>query len=460
MRIAWFTPFRKVSAIGRFSRIVTECLARHAHVDLWVADADSDALHHTTLRVVRYPPLVGIDGLLREYDLIVYNMGDHGPNHSRLYEVSQRVPGVVILHDYVLHHFLVSYYAETGAWDRYSAVLRRRYGLEIHWDGTGWSGRDCDIIRKRDCDEVIGYPLFEEVLTGCVGVVTHAEFVREAVAGIGIYPVTKIPLAYNADCGKTVRSRQELDIPADRVLVVTTGNPNENKRIHIVLQALAADRALADSIFFVVIGDCEAPFAQSLQRLRKDLHLNDTVRFTGYASDDVLRSYLAHAGFCVNLRWPAMEGGSASCAEQMLYGKPAIVTETGVYKELPDTCVRRVRPEYEIEDLTRHLRDLAADADLRLSMGEQARQFAESNFSPDEYARRFLAFATELASYRPALHLIETVGRELRRIGVSSDMAILDMVAREAALLLDGDCDPPILRKENHAETRERTLIL
>ena len=447
MKIAWFTPFRKVSAIGRFSRIVTECLARHAHIDLWVADADSDTLHDTPLRVIRYPALGDIDGLLREYDVIVYNMGDHGPNHSRLYEVSQRVPGIVILHDYVLHHLLVSYYAETGAWDRYSAVLRRRYGLELYWDGAGWSGKDSDVVRKRDCNEVIEYPLFEEALTGCIGVVTHAEFVREAVAGMGIYPVTKIPLAYNADCGSTVLSRQELKIPDNRVLVVTVGNPNENKHIHSVLQALAANRDLTDSIFFVVIGGCETPFAQTLQTMREDLHLNDSVRFTGYASDEVLQSYLVHAGFCINLRWPAMEGGSASCAEQMLYGKAAIVTDTGVYRELPETCVRKVRPEHEIEDLTHHLRDLAANADLRLRMGEQARQFAESNFSPDEYARRFLAFCSELAAYRPALNLVETVGRELRKIGVSSDMAILDTVAREGALLLDGDYDPPILRR-------------
>jgi glycosyltransferase involved in cell wall biosynthesis len=455
MKIAWFTPFRKVSAIGRFSRLVTDSLAREAQVDLWLADPDSEELHGTALRIIRYPQLPNVERRLGEYDVVVYNLGDHGPFHGQIYEVAQRVPGVVILHDYVMHHFFATYYAERQAWDKYADVLRRWYGLDLKMTASGWTGRDREIVHTRDGEGVIHYPLFEEAIVGSLGVITHADFVREAVARVAAAPVAKIPLAYSVDCASPVLSRRELQIAEDRVLVVTVGHANENKRIHVVLQAIAANRDLADSIAYVVVGGCDGPFAQKLQALREDWKLRDAVRFTGYASDEVLRSFLMHAGLCVNLRWPAMEGGSASCAEQMLFGKPAIVTDTGVYSELPDNCVRKVRPEHELDDLTRHLRELVTDANLRKSMGEQARRYAEENFSPDVYARRFLGFCADLAYYQPALSLMDDAGRELRRMGATSDMAIVDTVAREGALLTEGDYDPPILRKENYAGPSE-----
>ena len=42
---------------------------------------------------------------------------------------------------------------------------------------TGWTG---DKWRVWEKDEVIQYPLFEEAIVGCRGVVTHAEFVKRA----------------------------------------------------------------------------------------------------------------------------------------------------------------------------------------------------------------------------------------------------------------------------------------
>ena len=42
---------------------------------------------------------------------------------------------------------------------------------------------------------------------------------------------------------------------------------------------------------------------------------------------------------------------------------------------------------------------------------------------------------------------MDTASQELRRMGVASEMAIVATVARESALLLDGDYDPPILRR-------------
>ena len=54
MKIAWFTPFSTRSAIGEFSRHITDILAEHAEVEIWTPD--TPPLHPTDLRVIGFSP--------------------------------------------------------------------------------------------------------------------------------------------------------------------------------------------------------------------------------------------------------------------------------------------------------------------------------------------------------------------------------------------------------------------
>src|SRR5262249_28981107 len=109
VRIAWFTPCSSRSAIGEFSRHVTAALAEHADVDLWTAD--EPPWHPTTVRVVRFAGNGPLDGL-RDYDAAFYNVGNYLPFHRDIHRVSLRHPGIVILHDRVLHHFFAGIWEE------------------------------------------------------------------------------------------------------------------------------------------------------------------------------------------------------------------------------------------------------------------------------------------------------------------------------------------------------------
>jgi glycosyltransferase involved in cell wall biosynthesis len=402
-------------------------------------------LHPTDLLVVRYTGLPRAEEILDQYDAVVYNLGDHYPYHAPVFEMSQRVPGIVVLHDYVMHHFFAEYCERHRKWDWYAAAMKHRYGADLRLTADGWTG---EAWRAWERPDAVRYPLFEEAIAGCRGVVAHAEFVRDAVARTVGVPVVKIPLAYSVDRVSPVFSRADLQIPEGRKLAVTVGHVNENKRSHAVLQAMAADRRLAETLFYVVVGDDTGAFAGRLKALCEDWKLQDSVRFTGTASESLLRSYLANADFCINLRLPAMEGGSASCVEQMLFGKPVIVTDTGVYRELPDSSVRKVRPEHEAEDLACCLKDLAGGENLRREFGEAGRRYAETVCAPESYAAQFLEFCTGNVALRPTLELAAAAAGELRRMGATAEMGIVGTVSRESALLMGFDCDPPLLRDE------------
>jgi hypothetical protein len=80
----------------------------------------------------------------RPYDLAIYQLGN-GPAHAFLYPLLVRVPGLVVLHDLVLHHsrariFLDSpeaseYRADPGNPERRdaAAAIRQRYRDELRY---------------------------------------------------------------------------------------------------------------------------------------------------------------------------------------------------------------------------------------------------------------------------------------------------------------------------------------
>ena len=113
MRIAWFTPLSRRSAIARFSVDVTERLSRVADVHLWTDTPRVD--RRAALVPVRsFEDWRGRDHLLRTYDHVVYNLGDHYDFHARMLPLLQRVTGVVILHDRSLHNLYAGVYRTVG----------------------------------------------------------------------------------------------------------------------------------------------------------------------------------------------------------------------------------------------------------------------------------------------------------------------------------------------------------
>src|SRR5882757_5557423 len=102
MKIAWFSPFSRKSAIARFSEGVVSELAKLAEVDLCCFDTGESREMSGLIR--RFDSAAEIDDrTLSCYDLVIYNFGNYLPYHREIYLTSQRWPGLCILHDFVMH---------------------------------------------------------------------------------------------------------------------------------------------------------------------------------------------------------------------------------------------------------------------------------------------------------------------------------------------------------------------
>ena len=438
MRIAWFTPFSRKSSIGRRSAEIMGPLSEHTEVHLW-HPATTDR-RETGVRTISFRDAADVaPDALRDYDLLVYNLGNYVPFHGEIYRISQKSPGVCILHDFVMHHFFWEYYVEQLKDRRaYVLTMERLYGPE---------GRNA-AERGHVCasDEVLRFPFFEEAIRGAYGVVTHSEFLRARVERVHAAPVTRITLPCARPSGVRILTREELGVPAKNTLLVTVGHVNPNKRVHAVIEAIAARPHLSRALTYAVVGPADKIYQERLMQAVRKYGLEDVVRFLGYTSDEVLESYVEQADVCVNLRFPAMEGASGSAVEEMMHAKPLLVTNTGSFRELPDDCVLKVDSQREAEELPAALDRLIGDPDLRRRMGRHAAEFSEENCRPEQYVRKFLQFAREVRDAIPLLRLADRLACELNNIGVHCHMPVIQTVAREASALFcrgeeNGDAD-------------------
>jgi glycosyltransferase involved in cell wall biosynthesis len=426
VKIAWFTPFSCKSAIARASAGVVAELAKLAEVHL--CHFETSDIRDTPVAVKRFTSAAVVDDrTLEDYDLVIYNFGNYLQYHREIFHVSRRWPGVCILHDIVMHHFFAAYYLEDlRSPAAYSLLMERLYGD----DGAAAAARSLGGEPVWESDDVGRFPLFEEVVQGALGVVTHSEFFRQRVAANYIGPTKRIPLTYDADTSSPVLSRAQLGVPEGRILMVTVGHVNTNKRIEAVIEAIGKLGPTAQRVFYAVLGPAPAAYKRTLEAAVRRNRLEDSVKFLGQTPDDILRAHLFHADICVNLRYPATEGASASAIEEMLFGKPVIVTDTGFYGELPDDCVAKIDPARE-DNLASVLARLVADPALRSSLGAAAQRFAQSEFRAARYAKEIMDFAWEVRAARPLLTLADRVARECYRMGVAGDMPIVGSVARE-----------------------------
>ncbi len=394
MKIAWFTPLNARSAIAECSRLIVPELARHCEVDIWTGDTED--LLEIDARVIRFSAASDSLRQLERYDRLVYNLGNHHPNHAAIYGVLRQWPGVVVLHDLIMHHFfMVEYLHERRSSDLYLAEMERSYGP------AGRSAAMRSIAGSATpvwlTDEVSRFPLYERITDIARGVFVHSGFHRERIrdAYLGEIGMSYLPYVVRPPTIPRDELLARFGIPADRVLGLSSGIVHPVKRTEQVLRAIAANPATGPRLAYVLIGGGDPGYLGKVQQLSVDLGIAGSVWFLGYQPPEVLHEFLAAADFAINLRFPNSEGCSLSLVEQISYGKPALVLDSGMYAEVPEAAVLRIEPSSATGELARGIERLVDDRELRRRMAEAAAAFARENFSPAIYAARLLAYLRE-----------------------------------------------------------------
>ena len=222
-------------------------------------------------------------------------------------------------------------------------------------------------------------------------VVAVSESVRQELQSSGVPPAKLVTIYGGVDIERFHPSvdgegvREELQIPAEAVLIVKVAHVREWKGYEVFLQAAARVAAAEPRAMFLGVGKGTGE-SSDLQQLVRELHLQGRMRWAGFRED--LPPIFAAADICVHAA-TAGEGVTGAVREALAMAKPVVVTDVGGNRELVhhDKTGLLVPPR-DPERLAAGILTLIRAPTQAAAMGWAGRQMVERGFSHDAKAER------------------------------------------------------------------------
>lgn len=382
------------------------------------------------------------------YDLVIYQLGDEPNLHGYMFHALHRYPGLLFLHDLVLHHALVELTLNRGDPDAYIAEMRYSYGDEGERLARQVMAGQGEMIYNR-------YPLVERVLDDSLGAVVSNEYMRERIAALRPeFPVRCVPYHFYLPEGFPA----DFDGPAfrrslglDRVPVVATfGLFNSQKRLEISLQAFKRLLRRYPTAVYLLVG---APITDvGLQARLDTLGLQNNVRLTGWLDAVDFCKYMFVTDVALQLRYPHIGGTPYTPLRLLGLGVPTIISDIEPLASFPAAGVVRIAPETPDEEalIFSALDYLLGHRPIARAMTARAQAHVDQVHSLARVAAETIAFIHEIAACREELrrqiearrrdilsphdqttYLTRVAGRALAGLGVMPSPAqVLAPVAR------------------------------
>jgi hypothetical protein len=173
-----------------------------------------------------------------------------------------------------------------------------------------------------------------------------------------------------------------------------------------------------------LVGKIQPEFARELAALAADHRVNLIV--SGEVDDATLANAIVRADVISCLRWPNIEAASASAIEALLYGKATIVNDTGFFRELPGSIVRKVDLGNEIPSIQLALEHLSVDSSERNQLEMRAKAWARSTFTVENYALQLVEVGKATARSNPQIAAVHHFVDLMARWNASENLMRLD----------------------------------
>ena len=377
MRLAYFSPLPpQRSGIADYSAELLPVLARHLEVEPFVDEGvrldliAPEISARFAVRADKAFPALWESG---RYDAVLYHMGNNPEYHARAWQMLMRIPGIVVLHEPMLHHLVRGMTLSRGDLGGYVEEMRYAYGRtgEAMARRSLGTGVPLDMWR---------YPLFERVVDASLGLIVHNDCTRDRVlASRPGTRIAKVPHHLSlGELGEVAGLEQKalrvaLGLPAQGLLIASFGFITPAKRMDVALRAFARlRREVAPDALYLLVGEVspQYDFAKLLTP-----ELSAGVVPVGRTDLAAFLRYMAVADVTVNLRYPSAGETSGTLIRLLGLGKAVVVSNTAAFAEIPDGCCAKIDLDATEEELLFvTLRALATDPDLRRRMGENARR--------------------------------------------------------------------------------------
>jgi glycosyltransferase involved in cell wall biosynthesis len=341
----------------------------------------------------------------RPFDAVVHQMGN-GDAHAFLYDLLPRVPGLLVLHDLVLHHARARAFLDAPAVRAYAAAphdaaLRdaaraplEAYGAELAYAYPAQAER----LRAAQLGTVgdllpYAYPLFRLPVEASRAVAVHNRFMADAVRAEvpgAVVSEVAMPIAVTeAAPGRVRELRARLGLAEDALVVGAFGLMTREKRLDTTLRAVARVRAALPRVRVLLVGP--VPDRRALDAAIDARGLRGIALVAGRVPLEQLPDHVAAADVVVHLRYPTARETSAALLRALAQGRPTVVSDLENLSDLPDGAVVRADVADEEGEVTRALLRLAESPALRARLGAAARAHVASAHSPERCSETYAA---------------------------------------------------------------------
>ena len=244
--------------------------------------------------------------------LPLYHLGNN-PHHESIYRRAMSEPGVIVLHDLVLHHLIVEMTLARGDRDGYVEALRASHGEP----GAAWArGRAAGLHSEMGN---FLFPASIDIANRSTAVIVHNNYAADRLRSFGVKtPIVVVPHPY-----------RPLSAGTRKGVIGLFGFLTSAKRAEVVLEAFRRTKGRQ----LLVVGE-PAP------NIDVDAFRAEGITFTGYVDD--FDRYYAEVDRLVNLRYPSAGETSGTLIRALAAGKPVAVSDYAQFAELPDDVVYKI----------------------------------------------------------------------------------------------------------------------
>ncbi len=327
MKVAYYSPMPpETSGIADYSALLLPALRERIDVEV---------VKHGRTK----PP--------RDADVSLYHVGNSPEAHGWIVDALRKRPGVVVLHELVLHHLIAGLTIGRKDGPGYLAAMERDAGLPARLLAHGvLEGRVPPPWETRPED----FPLAGEILDRATGLIVHSRYVEDGARRLGYAgPLWRIP--HPAWPAPAVEPAAIDGAP----VVGYFGHLNASKRLPQLLEAFTR---LPAGARLVLVGPVSPRFDLDGRLEKAGLLGHPSVLREEYVPEARLWALMAGCDVCVSLRAPTMGETSGTVMRALSLGKPLVVSDLGWFAELPDDLARKIPVgEGEVDALVAALLD-------------------------------------------------------------------------------------------------------
>jgi glycosyltransferase involved in cell wall biosynthesis len=325
--------------------------------------------------------------------IALYHVGNNAL-HAEIYQRALASPGVVVLHDAVLQHFLLGQLSETG----YVEEFVYNYG---EWNrGLArelWRARAASAADSR----YFSYPMLRRVAEQSLAVVVHNPAAARAVKEHApAARVVEIPHLFQERAlsgeAESVRYRQRLGLDPAAFVFGIFGYLRESKRLATALEAFAKLHRQNARTSLLIAGQF---VSTDLERaVEPMLSQAGVVRLPHLPEREFWMTAQA-VDACINLRYPPAGETSGIGIRLMGIGKPVMVTDGLECSRFPEgACLRIATGAAEGDSLLHHMVLLTSISGVANAVGQGGAGHIRAHHRLDRIGERYWDLLNELCS--------------------------------------------------------------